>query len=397
MISLNEDNIIDDNYVILEINGTDTCAGRALSFYIYEKYLDDISKFRFDGMWTDCTYKKIKKSRFLCNQDITIQYEERDIHIKYIVHNAEPGELRCNEWGYYTTINLITLRERGGIIILEEFMDFLKEYYEENVIHNRHGLKNEVLVQTWNTYSWESSNTRIKRNLDTVYLPKNIKDNLIERVDSFLQSKTKEKYNICGIPYKLNVLLEGFPGTGKTSLIFALASKYNYNIAIMSFTNKVDDYSFIKALQKISPKTFLILEDIDCLFKERKKHDDIRNMVSFTAILNGLDGVYSKDGLITFMSTNYIENLDSALIRPGRVDIQYNFDYMDKESMRDMFTAFLPNLIDEFDKFYNKIRNKKILASSFQQYLFKYGNIEDLLNNLPELDSTFVSKASMYT
>ena len=102
---------------------------------------------------------------------------------------GDPGELRCNEWGYYTTNNLETLKEDSGIIILEEFMDFLKEYREENIIHNRSGLKNEVLVQTWNTYNWESSNTRIKRDIDTVYLPENIKDNLLERIENFLNSK----------------------------------------------------------------------------------------------------------------------------------------------------------------------------------------------------------------
>ena len=390
-----KDYISNNDTINLEISGLDTCAGRAISFYIAEIYGKQISKFSIEGIWNECTYKKIKQSRFLCNQNIGISFKDKYIYIRYVKHKSEPGELRCNSWGYYTTIDLITLKE-NSILFLEDFMDYIKEFYEENIIYNRNGIKNEILIQTWNTYLWESSNTRPNRKIETVYLPSRIKDDVISRIDNFLLPETKQKYSLCGIPYKLNILFEGYPGSGKSSLIFALASKYKYNIAILSFTNKVDDLSFIKALQKIPSKTFLVLEDIDCLFKERKKNDDIRNMVTFTAILNGLDGLYSKNSLITFMSTNYIENLDPALIRPGRVDHQYKFEYMEKDSINQMFNCFLPDLQNEFESFYKKIRNKKIIASTLQQYLFRYNNIEDIMTNISELDSSNIG-ASMYT
>ena len=384
----------DNTYVILTINGVDTCAGRSLSFYLADKHCDKINNFSFEGLWNDSTFKKIKSSRFLCNNDITINYKTADINIEYQSHGSEPGELRFGNWGYYTTIKLSTLKSNNGLQLLENFMDFLKDYYDDNILYQK-GKKNEVIIQSWNTYSWETSNTKIKRDIKTVYLPNDIKDDIVKRIDIFLDINTKTKYENCGIPYKLNLLLGGYPGTGKTSLIFALASKYDYNISIMSFTNKVDDLSFIKALQKIPNKTFLILEDIDCLFKERKG-DDYRNSVTFTAIINGLDGLYSKNGLITFMSTNYIENLDVALIRPGRVDYQYKFDYMEKYCMESMFNVFFPELESEFHKFYKKIQNKKVLSSAIQQYLFKYNDIDSILKNTDELDSFSINKCSLY-
>ena len=71
--------------------------------------------------------------------------------------------------------------------------------------------------------------------------------------------------------------------------------------------------------------SILLLEDIDSLFVERKANDSNKSLVSFSGILNVLDGMGRKSGLITFMTTNYKENLDKALIRPSRVDFQMNF------------------------------------------------------------------------
>ena len=73
-ISKNDFSVKDN--VFVEINGLDSCAGRALSFYIADKYESSINKFSFEGMWNDCTYKKIKQSRFLCNQNIKIKFKK---------------------------------------------------------------------------------------------------------------------------------------------------------------------------------------------------------------------------------------------------------------------------------------------------------------------------------
>lgn len=46
------------------------------------------------------------------------------------------------------------------------------------------------------------------------------------------------------------------------------------------------------------------------------------NRVTFSGLLNCLDGVASTEARILFMTTNYLERLDPALVRPGRVDIR---------------------------------------------------------------------------
>ena len=53
--------------------------------------------------------------------------------------------------------------------------------------------------------------------------------------------------------------------------------------------------------------------------------------MSLSGLLNALDGVASQEGRILIMTTNHIEKLDSALIRPGRIDLRLELNYADSE------------------------------------------------------------------
>ena len=93
---------------------------------------------------------------------------------------------------------------------------------------------------------WSKLNKLPKRSIDTVYLDKDVKEGIIDDIEEFIEDEAV--YNQFGIPYKRTYLLEGTPGTGKTSLIFALASKLDMNISIFNFGPDVDDAIFMKAI-----------------------------------------------------------------------------------------------------------------------------------------------------
>ena len=65
----------------------------------------------------------------------------------------------------------------------------------------------------------------------------------------------------------------------------------------------------------------LVLEDIDALFIERES-TGASSSISFSGLLNAIDGPASQEGRMLFMTTNHPDRLDPALIRPGRVDMQ---------------------------------------------------------------------------
>ena len=208
-----------------------------------------------------------------------------------------------------------------------------------------------------------------KRKIDTIYLPKKDKNLIYSDIKKFRESE--EEYLELGIPWKRNYLLEGPPGTGKTSLIFALASELNMNIYIINLGPKVDDSVFMSAISLLPNNSILLLEDIDSLFVERKANDSNRSMVSFSGILNVLDGLARKNGLITFLTTNYKNRLDRALIRPGRIDFCMTFKEAEKEQIQQMYNKFLPEQKDLFDKFYSKIEQLCFTMSSLQQFLLE--------------------------
>jgi chaperone BCS1 len=78
---------------------------------------------------------------------------------------------------------------------------------------------------------------------------------------------------------------------------------------------------------------------VDVLFNQREKKE---GNVSFDVFINALDGVVSKEDCMIFMTTNHIDNIDEALMRPGRVDTQLEF----KEGQFTHFKAMAEYLYD---------------------------------------------------
>ena len=163
---------------------------------------------------------------------------------------------------------------------------------------------------------------------------------------------------------KGHILLEDVPGTGKTSLIMSIASKLDYSIYIIPFTASLDDVSFTEALSNIPEKSILIMEDVDSLFVKR---DNKSTGLTFSGMINALDGLTIRDGLITFLTTNHIENIDEALLRPGRVDYHMEFTYTTDEQKRLMCKSFIPDISDDdLDKFIDASKSIKITTAILQ-------------------------------
>merc|ERR1711994_1235619 len=135
----------------------------------------------------------------------------------------------------------------------------------------------------------------------------------------------------------------GPPGTGKTSFIQALAGAYGRNVRFLQPNDpRFTDDAFKTCLQKAPDNSIIVLEDIDALFNNR--HSMNRSCpLTFTGLLNGLDGIGHGVGQLFVLSTNHLERLDPALIRSGRVDRKFEFCYATDEALQLMFQRFYPN------------------------------------------------------
>lgn len=298
-----------------------------------------------------------------------LNYKDKEILIDY-KHYLHPV-------GTHTTADCYELLILGG-----ESEEIILEFIEEARAYCN-PIKPVIKEETVSTYlftdsKWKFLSKLKKRKLDSIFLPEDIKDNIINDIDKFVNSE--EVYNQCGIPYQRNYLLYGIPGTGKTSLIFSIASKYDMDIAIFSFGYNIDDGLFMSAIARMPNNCILILEDIDGLFTERKSGDSNRSCVSFSGMLNTLDGVGRKHQLITFMTTNHIELLDPAILRPGRVDYKIYFDYVTEFQIKQMCEYLLVNK-SNIDKFVKYAKNKQIPAALLQKFLFENRDTDNIMSH----------------
>ena len=127
-----------------------------------------------------------------------------------------------------------------------------------------------------------------------------------------------------GIPYRRGYLLHGPPGGGKTSFITALAGELGYDICVLNLGEAgLTDDRLAHGLSNLPPRSIALLEDIDAAFTQREAsdHSQSRSYVTFSGLLNALDGVSAGEERVTFMTTNHLTRLDPALVRPGRADV----------------------------------------------------------------------------
>lgn len=111
--------------------------------------------------------------------------------------------------------------------------------------------------------------------------------------------------------------------------------------------------------------------------------------ITLSGLLNALDGVAAPDGCITIMTTNYPENLDPALTRPGRVDYRLAFQYIGESTARKMFMRLYSEVeghdIQELShKFASKLPDRLISPAELQGYLLEHMGLPELV--VSELD-----------
>ncbi|GAO51627.1 hypothetical protein G7K_5723-t1 [Saitoella complicata NRRL Y-17804] len=109
-------------------------------------------------------------------------------------------------------------------------------------------------------------------------------------------------------------------------------------------------------------RSIMLLEDIDAAFSGRQQTEESgygRSNVTFSGLLNALDGVASAEERIIFMTTNHAERLDPALIRPGRVDMKRLIGTATSHQLREMFMRFYEGKEAEADEFVRRILGRR--------------------------------------
>lgn len=241
--------------------------------------------------------------------------------------------------------------------------------------------KELVKVRVANSYGdWELFDDLHVKGVDKILLSDEFREMIVNDVDSFCTSEAW--YKSVGIPYKRGYCFYGSPGNGKTTLSLALASYLNRDVHILNIGSMENDDRLQRCFSGIRKKSILLIEDIDKAFMHREAK---QGRVTFSMLLNLLDGALSKHGLIVIITTNHIEQLDPALLRDGRMDMKVEIKNPDNRGISDYLSLFYQQPLTLRG---NMPENERICMASIQEICVR--NKESYNNALQEITSRII-------
>jgi cell division protease FtsH len=167
----------------------------------------------------------------------------------------------------------------------------------------------------------------------------------VQEVIDFLRDPSK--YNKLGGNLPKGILLIGPPGTGKTLLAKAIAGEANANFFSASGSDFSEIYVGVGAKRirelfaqaRRARPAIIFIDEIDCLGKNRKHDQNGELQQTNNALLTAMDGFDSSEGVIVVAATNRPEDLDEAIMRPGRFDRKVHVPLPDQKGRRAILTT----------------------------------------------------------
>jgi mitochondrial chaperone BCS1 len=255
--------------------------------------------------------------------------------------------------------------------ILKQLVLQAKREYEAEAVHR-------IQIYFADAHgSWRWTDSRHKRPMSSIVLNPGVKEMLLNDTKDFLRSE--KWYADRGIPFRRGYLLHGVPGSGKSSLIHAIAGELALDIYVVSLSASwINDSTLTTLMGRVPARCIVLLEDLDAAFtrstsrddgatgspdkdkdkeqgpqenpsssssSSRRRKDQLSdvNTLSLSGLLNALDGVAAAEGRLLFATTNHLERLDPALSRPGRMDVWIEFRNASKWQAENLFRNFFPS------------------------------------------------------
>ncbi|XP_073144340.1 AAA-ATPase At3g50940-like [Henckelia pumila] len=295
------------------------------------------------------------------NEDLIDTF--RGFRLKWRVVHQQNQTRRARYDDYHPTMQVefkfleLTFHKKHKNEVLDEYLPYVVERSkvakQEKRTLKLHTLKSDGFHHYPPITPWQSVNLDHPATLETLAMDDDMKNMIIDDLERFV--KRKEFYRKVGKAWKRGYLLFGPPGTGKSSLIAAIANYLKFDVYDLELADLRSNSDLRRLLLWTANRSILVVEDIDASIdlSERKTmqperrfshHDQLQEpKITLSGLLNFTDGLWSScgDERIIIFTTNHIDKLDAALLRPGRMDVHIHMSYCTPRGFKMLATNYL--------------------------------------------------------
>ena len=354
------------------------------------KHLDETFETDFDPFEEEPTVMTIP--------NITSWNPSKDQFIDHAIINGVPVRMMLENVTKETNSRTIIKILKFQTIRIKDYPKRLKEMIKNEI---KAGRKNDARIDhddvciIMNADRGRYSSISIKRDFNNVFITDKIENSIRHSLTRFISSA--EWYKEHSIPYHYGILLHGEPGMGKTSIAQAIANEFGARMYMMSGDNifelpeilqkQVNTYNLLKGDYVV-----LLIEDIDSglkaaalknriISKSDKDEDEDNRANGLATVLNAIDGVGAAQNIIYIITTNHKEDIDPALLRPGRIDLDIEIESVNLKT----FTKFMKFHYGE-DVYIPEIKVKPgISFATLQVKVMEGATIEELCEYVSEI------------
>ncbi|PKA64373.1 hypothetical protein AXF42_Ash009595 [Apostasia shenzhenica] len=263
----------------------------------------------------------------------------------------------------------LRLPKRRSPSLLRPYLTHLSSAAAALAASSRH---RRIFTNSSHSPSWSSVPFRHPATFQTLALEPHLRSFLLSDLSSFAAGR--DFYARTGRPWKRGYLLHGPPGSGKSTVIAAMANHLAYDVYDLELTRVPHNAVLKSLLLQTTPRSLIVIEDIDCslhLTADRRRrrrgprpeikklkspmasssHDDEEcgDRVTLSGLLNFTDGLWSccgEERIIVF-TTNYRGGVDPALLRPGRMDVHVRLGACGPHALREMVARYVGPAVEE--------------------------------------------------
>ena len=318
-----------------------------------------------------------------CSVDITLTNKlsktsegQYNVDNKYVITSKRKSDIN-NFLEYLTELQITMLNIKNSDIKIPSLFEYVKSEFVANFI-------------------------TINKRFQNIFIEKDIKENIINQLSCFINGK--HYYDKFGLAYRIGYLFYGTPGNGKSSLIFAIANEFNRDIYKINLNISCDE--FRNEIKSVKRNSIVVFEDIDTCHiaqkrnyldnaatanydnKKNKKTKLSESFVTLSDLLYVLDGYCHFHGCIIIMTTNYIDKLDPALIRSGRIDHKIELTNVTSDRINDIIHFYFGRPFSKkrtcFDNGNHTISTSELINSIIMPNINNYDAVYNYLMQYSE-------------